>query len=450
MKKFDPEIAAIADYVASDCSFSEKAYATARFALLDSLGCLALGLASPECRRAIGTGLSGDKITQRSPADMAFAIGTGIRFHDFNDTWLAAEWGHPSDNLGALLAAACLWKPSLTVGDILSAMIKAYEIQGIMALENSFNKRGIDHVILVKLASATVAAWILTRDKEIVMNAISQVWCDGAGPLRLYRHAPNVGPRKSWAAGDATSRGLFLALLSARGETGYPMALSTPLWGFYERAFGGERFAINQPYGSYVMENILFKVRYPAEFHGQTAVEAAVKLHSRVKDWIGSIHEIKIWTQGPAMQIINKAGPLTNYADRDHCLQYMTAVALLNGTLTAYDYSDAAAKDPRIDALREKMKVRENQIFTLNYYTPTIRSIANTVSVEWENGQQITERVDFPLGHCERREEALPFKWIPTGLRPWCLKQLKLRLSSIFLSLLLNIAPDNIFVYTDR
>jgi 2-methylcitrate dehydratase len=346
----------------------------------------------------------------------AFSIGAMNRWLDFNDTWLAAEWGHPSDNLGAILAVAdylsrrarALGKRSLTMNDVLTAMIKAHEIQGVLALENSYNRIGLDHVLLVRIASTAVATRMLGGDRAQVLNAVSNAWLDG-GALRTYRHAPNTGSRKSWAAGDATSRAVRHALIAMTGEMGYPSALSAPTWGWYDVLFKGREFSFQRPYGTYVMENVLFKISYPAEFHAQTAVEAAMALHTAVRDRIADVERIVIDTQEAACRIIDKTGPLDNPADRDHCIQYMVAVPLIFGRLTAADYEDAVARDPRIDALRAKMQVRENKAYTKDYFDPGKRYIGNAVQVFFTDGSR-TERmaVDFPIGHRERRAEGIP------------------------------------------
>ncbi|MFX0125459.1 MAG: bifunctional 2-methylcitrate dehydratase/aconitate hydratase [Candidatus Hodarchaeota archaeon] len=416
----------IAKYVLEYEPISEEAYRTARLCLMDSIGCAILALKFPECTKMLGPIVpktivpNGSHVPGTSfvldPVTAAFNIGVLIRWLDYNDTWLAAEWGHPSDNLGAILAVSEFisrknmrnrLKP-LTIHDVLTAMIKAYEIQGIMALENSFNKKGLDHVLLVKLASAAVAAYLFGCDEEQVINTISQVWAD-LGPLRTYRHAPNTGSRKSWAAGDATSRGVFLALQSLRGEMGYHTILTAPKWGFYDRVWNGKRFKFQRSYGSYVMENILFKISYPAEFHGQTAVEAAIKLHSEVVNRLNEIERIEIFTQEAAARIIDKKGPLLNPAARDHCLQYMTTIGLISGKLKYEDYEDKRASDPQIDALRDKMVVHENPEYTREYHDPDKRSIANKVQVFFKDGSS-TEPVEvkYPLGHRKRRTEAIP------------------------------------------
>ena len=422
----DQELVDIAEYTLNYKITSEEAFDTARLVLMDSLGCGLLALNFPECTKMLGPVVAGTLVPngarvpgthfELDPITAAFNIGTIIRWLDYNDTWLAAEWGHPSDNLGAILALADFISRTnvskglspLTVKDVLHYMIKAHEIQGVMALENSFNKKGLDHVILVKLASTAVSAALLGANKEQTINAISQVWAD-LGPLRTYRHAPNTGSRKSWAAGDATSRGVFLALQAVRGEMGYPSVLTAPKWGFYDRIWGGEKFKFQRPYGSYVMENVLFKVSFPAEFHAQTAVEAAIKLHPKVKDRLNEIDRVEITTHEAAIRIIDKKGPLHNPADRDHCIQYMTAIGLIFGDLTAEDYEDERASDPRIDDLREKMVITENPQYTRDYHDPEKRSIANAVQVFFKDGTS-TEKVivEYPIGHRRRRKEAIP------------------------------------------
>ena len=421
MNQPDIELLDIAQYVHHYDVASEEAFRTARLCLMDSLGCAVLALRFAECAKMLGPVVPGTVVPKGArvpgtefeldPVTAAFNIGTTVRWLDFNDTWLAAEWGHPSDNLGAILGIAD-WlsrtRRALVMRDVLTAMIKAHEIQGVMALENSFNARGLDHVILVKLASAAVAAGLLGCDEARIADAVSQVWCD-LGPLRTYRHAPNTGSRKSWAAGDATARGAFLALQTKRGEMGYPTALSAPGWGFYDRMWNGDRFRFQRAYGSYVMENILFKVSFPAEFHAQTAVEAAFALHDQVAHRIASIQRVEITTHEAAIKIIDKTGPLHNPADRDHCLQYMVAMGLIFGALTADDYEDERAQDARIDALRAKMVVAENAQFTRDYHDPYKRSIANTVQVFFNDGtstEAIT--VEYPIGHRRRRDEAAP------------------------------------------
>jgi 2-methylcitrate dehydratase len=350
------------------------------------------------------------------PVRAAFNIGAMVRWLDYNDTWLAAEWGHPSDNLGGILAVAdylsrravAAGKAPLTLGDVLKAMIKAHEIQGVIALENSFNRVGLDHVLLVRIASTAVVTGLLGGSRQDIINALSNAWLDG-GALRTYRHAPNTGSRKSWAAGDATSRAVWHAFNALRGEMGYPSALTAPGWGFQDILFNGKPLSFSQAYGAYVMENVLFKISFPAEFHAQTAVEAAITLHPQVKSRLADIDRIVIETQESGMRIINKTGPLDNPADRDHCLQYMVAVPLLKGSLTAEDYEDAVASDPRLDALRDKMEVTENRRFTQDYLDPEKRSIGNAVRVHFSDGAS-TERVavEYPIGHRRRRGEGIP------------------------------------------
>src|SRR5215475_8926401 len=416
----------IADYAASYVPVSQEAIDTARYCFMDTLGCALLALRFPECTKHLGpvvpgaTLASGARVPgtdwQLDPVQGAFNIGAMIRWLDFNDTWLAAEWGHPSDNLGAILAVADYLsrkrvmegqKP-LTVRDVLTAMIKAHEIQGVLALENSFNRVGLDHVILVRVASTAVVTAMLGGTREQIINAVSNAWIDG-GALRTYRHAPNTGSRKSWAAGDATSRAVRHAFISLTGEMGYPSALSAKTWGLYDVLFKGKPFSLPQPFGSYVMENVLFKISFPAEFHAQTAVECAMTLHSAVKDRIDQIERIVIETQEPGVRIIDKTGPLANPADRDHCIQYMVAVPLIFGRLTAQDYEDAVARDPRIDALRDKMQVRENATFTQEYYAADKRYIGNAVQVFFKDGTSTARvAVDFPIGHRKRRAEGMP------------------------------------------
>ncbi|MCE5318461.1 MAG: bifunctional 2-methylcitrate dehydratase/aconitate hydratase [Parachlamydia sp.] len=419
-KGHDEAIWLLADYVAGTDHITEEARQTARICLADALGCAILALRFPACRKLLGPLVPGTVVPGGSripgtayvldPVNAAFNLGAMIRWLDFNDTWLAEEWGHPSDNIGGLLMVADFisQQRSFTVGDLLIAVIKAYEIQGGLALLNSFNKRGFDHVILVKVATAAVATWMLGGDRDQIAAALSNAWID-AGPLRTYRHAPNVGSRKSWAAGDATSRGVWLAMLTLRGEMGYPGALSAPKWGFHDVLLGGEPLQFQRPLHSYVMENILFKVAFPAEFHAQTAVEAAFQLHPQVHNRLEEIERIEIATQRPAMRIIDKRGPLTNPADRDHCIQYMVAVGLLHGRLTADDYEEAAAHDPRLEMLRSKMDVLENLRYSQDYLDPEKRSIANSVEVRLKDGTILGPvEVEYPLGHRRRRQEALP------------------------------------------
>jgi len=422
----DPELVAIAEYAADAAIPSALAYETARYDLMDSLACAWQALQYPACRRLIGPIVPGTVMAggarvpgtsyELDPVQAAFCIGTSVRWLDFNDTWLAAEWGHPSDNLGAILAVADYrsrqalltgGKP-LAVRDVLTAMIKAHEIQGVLALENSFNRLGLDHVILVRIASTAVATALLGGSREQIVDALSNAWIDGAA-LRTYRHAPNTGSRKSWAAGDATARAVRLALLAIGGEMGYPSALSAPRWGFQDVLLKGQRIAIPQRFGSYVMENVLFKISYPAEFHAQTAVECAMALHPQVKERLGQIERVVIETQEPGLRIIDKTGPLANPADRDHCIQYMVAVPLLFGRLSAQDYEDGVAADPRIDALRQRMQVRENPEFTRDYYDPQKRYIGNAVQVFFRDGSASERvRIDYPVGHRKRRAEGVP------------------------------------------
>src|SRR5438067_6751166 len=416
----------IADYAANYFPESQEAIDTARYNVMDTLGCGLLALRYPECTKHLGPVVPGAELSdgarvpgtdwQLEPVHAAFNIGAMIRWLDFNDTWLAAEWGHPSDNLGGILAVAdylarnaiMSGKTPLRVREVLTAMIKAHEIQGVLALENSFNRVGLDHVVLVRVASTAVVTSLLGGSLEQVVSALSNAWIDG-GALRAYRHAPNTGSRKSWAAGDATSRAVRHALIALAGEMGYPSALSAKTWGFYDVLFRGKPFSLPQPFGSYVMENVLFKISYPAEFHAQTAVEAAMTLHPRVLDRLADIERIVIETQEPGVRIIDKVGPLANPADRDHCIQYMVAVPLIFGRLTAADYEDAVAADPRIDELRASMQVRENRVFTEEYYAPDKRCIGNAVQVFFGDGSH-TERVqvDFPIGHRKRRAEGMP------------------------------------------
>ncbi|MEX0763414.1 MAG: bifunctional 2-methylcitrate dehydratase/aconitate hydratase [Dehalococcoidia bacterium] len=421
----DSVLADIADYVVGPDVGGDEAFDTARLCLLDSLGCALLALNYPACTKLLGPAVPG-MVTPNGarvpgtafamdPVKAAFDIGTAIRWLDYNDTWLAAEWGHPSDNFGAILAVADYLtqarsgpgEPPWTVWDVLSAAIKAYEIQGVLALENSFNRHGIDHVLLVKVASAAVTTRMLGGSREQVFNAVSNAWLEAT--LRTYRHAPNTGSRKSWAAGDATSRGVRLAQMAMTGEMGYPTALTAEGWGFQDSWLGGQTIRLGRPFGSYVMENVLFKISYPAEFHAQTAVEAAIQLHEQVNNRLDDIESITITTQQPAIRIIDKTGPLHNPADRDHCIQYMVAVPLIKGGLNADDYEDDAASDPRIDALRAKMRVIEDPRYTQEYLDPEKRSIANAVQVHFRDGSSTDKiAVEYPLGHRRRREEAVP------------------------------------------
>ncbi|WP_127579524.1 bifunctional 2-methylcitrate dehydratase/aconitate hydratase [Paenibacillus koleovorans] len=422
----DALLTAIADYAAVAAIESEEAYETARLCLMDTLGCGLLALRYPECAKLLGPVVPGTIVPNGArvpgtsfvldPIAAAFNIGCMIRWLDYNDTWLAAEWGHPSDNLGGILAIADYLSRTrttaathpLTMRDVLTAMIKAHEIQGILALENSFNRVGLDHVILVKVASTAVVTQLLGGTREDIASAISNAWLDGH-PLRTYRHAPNTGPRKSWAAGDATSRAVRLALMTMKGEMGYPSALTAKTWGFYDVLFKSKPFKLARPFGSYVMENVLFKISFPAEFHAQTAVECAIHLYPEVKGRIDEIDRIVITTHESAIRIIDKTGPLHNPADRDHCLQYMVAIALLHGQLTADHYEDAAAADPRIDRLRSTMVTEEDSRYSREYLDPDKRSIANALQVFFRDGTATAKvGVEYPIGHRRRRAEGIP------------------------------------------
>ncbi|MEA1048649.1 bifunctional 2-methylcitrate dehydratase/aconitate hydratase [Lamprobacter modestohalophilus] len=424
---YDEVIQQITDYVLGyDVRQSREAMETARYDWMDSIGCALLALNYPACTKLLGPMVPGAQVPGGSrvpgtpyeldPVRAAWNIGAMVRWLDYNDTWLAAEWGHPSDNLGAILALADFrarqngsrGSVPVTLGDVLRAMIKAHEIQGVLALENSFNRVGLDHVLLVRIASAAVSAAMLGCSRDEVLSAVSHAWLDGSA-LRTYRHAPNTGPRKSWAAGDASSRGLFLALIAASGEIGYPSALTAKGWGFQDVSFDGKPIQLGQPFGTYVMENVLFKISYPAEFHAQTAVEAAITLHPQVKDRLGDIERILIETTESGDRIINKTGPLNNPADRDHCLQYMVAVPLIQGSLSADDYEDSAAANPLIDQLRAKMEVVENERFSREYLEADKRAIGNAVQVFFSDGSS-TEKVsvDYPVGHRRRRGEGIP------------------------------------------
>jgi 2-methylcitrate dehydratase len=424
----DKVLTDIADYALSYEIKSELAYSTACYCLIDTLGCGLEALEYPACTKLLGPIVPGTVVPrgarvpgtsfQLDPVQAAFNIGAMIRWLDFNDTWLAAEWGHPSDNLGGILATAD-WlsrsaiaegKPPLTMKQVLTAMIKAHEIQGCIALENSFNKVGLDHVVLVKVASTAVVCALLGLSREQAIAALSLAWVDGQS-LRTYRHAPNTGSRKSWAAGDATSRAVRLALMARAGEMGYPSVLTAKTWGFYDVSFKGHEFKFQRPYGSYVMENILFKISYPAEFHAQTAVEAAMTLHARLGALgksAADIRKITIRTHEACLRIIDKKGPLANPADRDHCVQYMIAIPLLFGRLTAADYEDDMAADPRIDELRSKVECVEEPAFTADYHDPEKRSIANSLRVVLNDGTSFEEKVEYPIGHKRRREEGMP------------------------------------------
>ncbi|MES2694729.1 MAG: bifunctional 2-methylcitrate dehydratase/aconitate hydratase [Verrucomicrobiota bacterium] len=434
----DPLLAELADYALSYNSPSDEALDTARWCLADSLACGILALAYPACTKLLGPLVPGTTIKngarvpgtayELDPVQAAFNIGTIVRWLDFNDTWLAAEWGHPSDNLGALLAVtdwlsrnqktntplAAFQSPigqrtsPITVRDLLLAMVKAHEIQGVLALENSFNRVGLDHVLLVRIASTAVSAALLGATREQTIAAISHAWLDGSA-LRTYRHAPNTGSRKSWAAGDATSRAVRLALIALTGEMGYPSALTAKTWGFQDVSFRGNPVRLARPLGSYVMEQILFKISFPAEFHAQTAVECAMLLHSKVRNRLNEIERIELTTHESAIRIIDKTGPLHNPADRDHCLQYMTAIGLIFGALTAEHYEDSIAADPRIDALRATMLVAEDKQYSRDYLDPEKRSIANAIQIFFRDGTH-TEKVavEYPIGHRRRRADGIP------------------------------------------
>jgi len=427
--KPDQVLVDIVDYVTKYKITSKLAYETARNCLIDTLGCGLEALEYPACTKLLGPIVPGTVVPngakvpgtqfQLDPIQAAFNIGAMIRWLDFNDTWLAAEWGHPSDNLGGILAVAdwisrnnlAAGKKPLTMKDVLTAMIKAHEIQGCIALENSFNKVGLDHVVLVKVASTAVVAEMLGLSRDEIINAVSLAWVDGQS-LRTYRHAPNTGSRKSWAAGDATSRAVRLALIAKTGEMGYPSVLSAKTWGFYDVLFKGKPFEFQRKYESYVMDNVLFKISFPAEFHSQTGVEAAMTLHHELKKLGRSVEDIKkitIRTHEACIRIIDKKGPLNNPADRDHCIQYMVAVPLIYGRLTASDYEDSVASDPRIDTLRDKIVCVEDKQFTKDYHDPEKRSIANAMTVEFNDGKKLKEVVvEYPIGHKRRRKEGIP------------------------------------------
>jgi 2-methylcitrate dehydratase len=425
----DQVLVDIADYVLNYEIKSDLAYETARNCLIDTLGCGLEALGYPACTKMLGPIVPGTMVPngakvpgtpyQLDPVKAAFDIGAMIRWLDFNDTWLAAEWGHPSDNLGGILAVAdwmsrsavAAGKPPLKMRDVLTAMIKAHEIQGVIALENSFNRVGLDHVVLVKVATTAVVAQMLGLTRDETINAVSNAWLDGQS-LRTYRHSPNTGSRKSWAAGDATSRGVRLALIAKTGEMGYPSVLTVKTWGFYDVLFKGQPFRFQRPYGSYVMENVLFKISFPAEFHSQTAVEAAMTLRGRLAGLGKSVEDIKaitIRTHEAAVRIIDKKGPLDNPADRDHCIQYMVAVPLIFGRLTAADYEDKVASDSRIDVLRDKIVCVEDPQFTADYHDPDKCSIPNALTVEFVDGTKLPELVvEYPIGHKRRRKDGIP------------------------------------------
>jgi len=425
--EFDEVLTKIAEYAVNFKISSNLAYETARYCLMDTIGCGLLALDFPACTKLLGPVVEGAEFRplgakipgtsyQLEPERAAFNVGAMVRWLDFNDTWLAAEWGHPSDNLGAIWAVCdylsrkniSQGKSPLTVKDALTAMIKAHEIQGVLALQNCFNKVGMDHVLLVRIASSAVACALLGGSFEEVRNAVSHAFIDG-GALRTYRHAPNTGSRKSWAAGDASSRGVNLALKALTGEMGYPSAITAKFWGYEDTKMRGAKITLPQEFGSYVMENVLFKISFPAEFHAQTAVEAALKLHNEAKNRLDDIEKIIITTQESGHRIINKTGPLSNPADRDHCIQYMVAVPLIFGRLSAADYEDGVAQDPRIDALRDKMSVEVDERYTREYLEADKRSIANAVQIFYKDGTKSKKvEVEYPIGHRRRRDEGIP------------------------------------------
>ena len=426
LQNCDQLLEEIADYTVNAKISSEEAIETARYVLMDTLGCGILALKYPECAKHLGPIAPGTVVPngtrvpgtqfELDPVHGAFNIGCMIRWLDYNDTWLAAEWGHPSDNLGAILACAdyvsrqllAAGKEPLTINDVLTAIVKAHEIQGVLALDNSLNRNGLDHVLFVKVASTAVACSLLGGTKQDVVNAVSQAWVDNSS-LRTYRHAPNTGSRKSWAAGDATSRGVRLAMMTLKGEMGYKTALSAPMWGFQDVLFGGKELTLARPLDSYVIENVLFKISYPAEFHAQTAAEAAIRLHPEVKDRLDDIGQIVITTHESAIRIIDKTGELHNPADRDHCLQYITAIGLIYGDITADHYEDETAQNPEIDRLREKMTTVENKQYSVDYLDPEKRSIANAVQVFYKDGTHSEKiAVEYPIGHRRRRNEGIP------------------------------------------
>lgn len=467
---FDTVITDIVDYVFRNEPPSPLAFETARHCLLDTLGCGLEALEYPACTKLLGPIVPGTVVPhgakvpgtphQLDPVQAAWNLGVMVRWLDFNDTWLAAEWGHPSDNLGGILATAdwlsrtaiASGKAPLTMRDVLTAMVQAHEIQGCLALENSFNRVGLDHVVLVKVATTAVVSRLLGLSKDEAQNAVSLAWVDGQS-LRTYRHAPNTGSRKSWAAGDATARGVRLALIARTGEMGYPSALTAKTWGFYDVSFKGQSFALQRPYGSYVMENVLFKVSYPAEFHAQTAVEAAMTLHAELARRGKSaedVAQIAIRTHEACVRIIDKRGPLANPADRDHCVQYMVAVPLIFGRLTAADYEDGVATDPRIDALREKITCVEDPAFTRDYHDPDKRSIANGLTVTLRDGTRLPEVVvEYPIGHKRRRSEGVPLleaKFRTNLARRFAEKQQRAILALALDAERLAVTPVNEFV----
>ncbi|MCP3028649.1 bifunctional 2-methylcitrate dehydratase/aconitate hydratase [Halobacillus sp. A5] len=422
----DQVLQRIAEYAVYGEITSEKALKTAQYVLMDTLGCGFLALRYPECAKHLGPIVPGTVVPngarvpgtsyELDPVHAAFNIGCMIRWLDYNDTWLAAEWGHPSDNLGGILAISDYisrtriadGKQPMKMDSVLENIVKAHEIQGILALENSLNREGLDHVLYVKVATTAVVTAMLGGSKEDVTNAVSQAWIDNSS-LRTYRHAPNTGSRKSWAAGDATSRGVRLALMTMNGEMGYKTALSAPKWGFQDVLFGGKELTLARSFGSYVMENILFKISFPAEFHAQTAAEAAIELHDQVKDRIHDIESVTITTHESAIRIIDKEGPLHNPADRDHCLQYITAIGLLYGSLNADHYEDEVARNPEIDRLRNVMATIEDEQFSKDYLDPDKRSIANAVQVFFNDGTHTEQiAIEYPIGHRRRRDEGIP------------------------------------------
>lgn len=418
----DDIIKDIASYVANKQINNQVAYQTAHYCLIDTLACGFLALKYPQCVKLLGPIVEGANLKngakvpgtsyQLDPVQAAFNIGCMVRWLDFNDTWLAAEWGHPSDNLGSILATMDYLNRAkgkkYTVSDILTAMVKAHEIQGVLALKNSFNRVGLDHVLLVRIASAAVTAGILGLSEDKIADVISHAWLDG-GALRTYRHAPNTGSRKSWAAGDATSRAVRLALMVEKGEMGYQSPLTAKQWGFQDVLFNNQDIVLERELDSYVMENILFKISFPAEFHAQTAVECAFELHNDIKDKLDQIKQINITTHESAIRIISKSGELHNPADRDHCLQYMIAIGLIYGQLEAKHYEGDIASNPLIDEIREKMVVTENKQYSIDYLDSTKRSISNAIEIEFDDGSKTKNvEVHYPIGHKNRREEGIP------------------------------------------
>lgn len=410
----------IAHYV-DTATFSSDAYDAAALALADSLGCAILALSSPACTALLGPLVDGTVVPHgchipgiKTPLDPfcgAFNLGMMIRWLDFNDTWLAKEWGHPSDNLGAILALADHLSRRglpLRMVDVLHSLIIAYEIQGVLALSFSCNMVGLDHVYFVKIASAAVSARLLGGHFDQIANALSQAFIDGA-PLRVYRQGTSTGSRKSWAAGDATARGLFLAHMTMMGEMGYPEAITATRWGLKDTLFKDQELTLAKPLGEYVIDHILFKVLHPAEYHAQTAVEAALILHPEVKNRLDDIEKIVVHTHASAIKIISKEGPLKNPADRDHCLQYMIAVPLITGQLNVRHYEDEFASDPRIDQIRSLIEVHEEPRFSTEYLEEGKRSAANQIQIFFKDGTETKKvLVEYPLGHKKRRQEAMP------------------------------------------